>query len=180
MGGDPGHHPGESAPGPTPEKAGQRNGNGNSPLALTPKLGSSPPIGLQGGKSLSGEPVIANTDKNPHPKGPISGIAEPAPFDFGQYMADLQRRIRRAWLPPHQPDNRQVLVVFKIHRNGEMSNLRLSQSSGNAASDQAAMAAVERAVPFRPLPDACPEDEVDIQFTFDYRVFSGSGIYRHF
>ena len=47
-------------------------------------------------------------------------------------MADLQRRIKRAWFPPHRQEDRRVVVVFKIHRNGELSDLRLSKSSGFA------------------------------------------------
>jgi TonB family protein len=55
-----------------------------------------------------------------------------------------------------------------------MSNLRLDHSSGLAIADQAALKAVENAAPFRPLP-AGAQDDVDIQFTFDYNVFAGGG-----
>jgi TonB family protein len=177
-GGERGHRFGDSSPGPAPERAGKSRDGINSPLAVLPRLGSSLPSGIPGGKRESGDPGVPNADKNGNPKSRISPQTEP--FDFGEYMADLQRKIKRAWLPPRQPDSRQVIVTFKIHRNGEFSHLRLSQSSGNADSDKAAMAAVERAAPFRPFPPACPEDEVDIEFTFDYKVFSGSGVYRRF
>jgi len=94
--------------------------------------------------------------------------------DFGPYMADLQRRIKRAWFPPKGNESKRVMVVFKVHRNGTMSNLRLQRSSGLAIADQAALKAVQNAAPFRQLPDGAPAD-VDIQFTFDYNVFKGSG-----
>ncbi|PWT94100.1 MAG: hypothetical protein C5B53_13840 [Candidatus Melainabacteria bacterium] len=179
-GGQRGHQPGDSSSSPTPGRAGNPNPGGDSPLAVKPMLGSSLPPGLQGGKHQSGEPGIPNGDKNQNPRLDPAPLTDLAPFDFGPYMADLQRRIKRAWLPPKQPSSRQTVLVFKIHRNGEMSHLRLSQTSGDSISDQAAMAAVERAAPFRPLPAACRDDEVDIQFTFDYKVFAGTGVFRRF
>jgi TonB family protein len=90
------------------------------------------------------------------------------------YMADLQRRIKRAWFPPPNTQSRRVTVLFKIHSNGELSNLRVDKSSGLALYDNAALKAVENAAPFRPLPPHADEN-VDIQFTFDYHVFNGHG-----
>lgn len=53
-----------------------------------------------------------------------------------------------------------------------MTDLRLSQPSGMAIADQAALKAVNLASPFRALPKGAPSD-VDIQFTFQYNVFKG-------
>jgi len=89
-------------------------------------------------------------------------------------MADLQRRIKKHWFPPKGNESKRVVVVFKVHSGGELSQLRLDHSSGVAIADQAALKAVEDAAPFRPLPAGAP-DAVDIQFTFDYNVFTGKG-----
>jgi len=101
--------------------------------------------------------------------------------DFGPYMADLQRRIKRAWFPPKGYEGKRVVVSFKVHSNGEMSDLRLDHGSGVAIADQAALAAVQKAGCFRPLPKNAPA-AVDIQYTFDYNVFSGGGrgVFRQF
>lgn len=95
-----------------------------------------------------------------------------ADVDFGPYMAELQRRIKRAWFPPKSHESDRVQVVFKVHSNGTMSSLRLLEESDFAESNQAAMKAIQNAAPFRPLPDGAPQ-VVDIQFTFDYNVFKG-------
>jgi len=87
-------------------------------------------------------------------------------------MADLQRRIKRAWYPPRGEETRRVVVIFKIHSNGELSHLRLTAPSGSAEADRQAMTAVENAAPFQHLPKGASED-ADIQFTFDYKVFDG-------
>jgi len=72
-------------------------------------------------------------------------------------------------------------VVFKVHSGGELSALRIDHGSGVAIADNAALKAVEDAAPFRPLPAGAP-DSVDIQFTFDYNVFNGTGhgVFRQF
>jgi TonB family protein len=107
-----------------------------------------------------------------------SPIPVKADVSFGPYMADLQRRIKRAWFPPRGIESHRVVVVFKVHEHGELSNLRVTQSSGVATHDQAALAAVENASPFRPLPRGASEP-VDIQFTFDYNI-TGAGTHDTF
>jgi len=92
--------------------------------------------------------------------------------DFGPYMADLQRRIKRAWFPPRGHETRHGKVVFKVDHDGTMRNLRMIQSTKIAAADVAMMNAIQNASPFKELPPGAPKD-VDIEFTFDYNVFSG-------
>ncbi|HEY9788385.1 MAG TPA: energy transducer TonB [Candidatus Obscuribacterales bacterium] len=96
-----------------------------------------------------------------------------ADVDFGPYMADLQRKIKRQWYPPKSLEPKRVTVLFKVYADGRLSDLRLEHSSGSSVSDHAALRAVEKSAPFSPLPAGSPE-KVDIQFTFDYNVFSGS------
>jgi TonB family protein len=134
--------------------------------------GGSPGAGASPGGG-GGEGAEGNPDRNNNPTGRPSLAAQPD-VDFGPYMQDLQRRIKKAWFPPRGQESRRVTVVFKIHSGGELSHLRLERSSGNASADQAALRAVENAAPFRPLPQGAPPD-VDIQFTFDYNVFGGGG-----
>ena len=115
-------------------------------------------------------------------KKPVVKKKAEGDVDFGPYMADLQRRIKRAWFPPKGNESKRVMVVFKVHNNGTMSDLKLAKSSKVALADQAALKAVQNAAPFKPLPQGAPAD-VDIQFTFDYNVFKhgkGKGEYRQF
>ncbi len=107
---------------------------------------------------------------------PIAAAPEPAKgdIDYGPYMADLQRRIKRAWFPPRANECQQVVVTFKVHRDGTVSNIALTGASGDQMEDQSALKAIENAAPFKPLPQGSP-DMVDIQFTFDYNVWSAYG-----
>jgi len=104
----------------------------------------------------------------------------PANADFGPYMADMQRRIKRAWFPPKGNESKRVVVQFKISNDGHMSDLSIEHSSGLAIADQAALKAVENAAPFGPPPGPIKDP---IQFTFDYNVFFGAGghgVFREF
>ncbi len=147
---------------PAPVRAGRGGGGGGwsqGPISISPSVPKS------GG---GGDGAQGNTEG---PAGKPS-VAAQADVDFGPYMADLQRRIKRAWFPPRGQESRRVVVVFKVHSQGELSDLRIDKSGGTAIADQAALQAVQNAAPFRPLPPGAPS-VVDIQFTFDYNVFSG-------
>ncbi len=111
----------------------------------------------------TGESPASGTGRNDQPIGKA---------DFGAYMAELQRRIKRNWQPPKDPTSRQVVVEFQIFRSGELGSVRLSRSSGLAKNDQAAIDAIRAAAPYSPLPKFA-DQSVDIQFTFDYHVFGG-------
>src|ERR1700733_6187086 len=86
---------------------------------------------------------------------------------FTSYMLALQRRIKRAWFPPKRYESKRVIVLFKIHQGGELSDLHVKQSSGDGIADKAALEAIERAAPFIPLP-AGADTVVDIQYTFEH------------
>ena len=150
------------SPAPRAMPAGS-TGNNKIPMA-TPVLGpstSSTPGGL------GASPTIDNDDRAPAHRVALMP-------DFGSYMADLQRRIKREWYPAKDGTSRRVVVIFKILKNGELSNLRILNGSGDSHQDEAALKAVEHAAPFKHLP-AGADDDVDVQFTFDYKLFTGQG-----
>lgn len=100
--------------------------------------------------------------------GKAPSLAAQPDVDFGPYMADLQRQVKAKVTWPPLPGNQteRAVVVFKIHKDGQVSNLRLEKPSGNQALDTVAISAVEQAAPFRHLPEGA-SDDVDIQYTFD-------------
>lgn len=91
-------------------------------------------------------------------------------IDYSDYMAVLQRAIKRAWHPPNLEASKRTVVIFDVHKGGEMSDLRIEQSSGSPLADESALKAVLDASPFQPLPAGAPDTE-DIQFTFEYNRF---------
>jgi TonB family protein len=162
-GGPSGANQGESAPGPRGVKPGPKfDQAGGPPGAMaTPHLVSGP-----------------GTGSNNNPKdGPREGNSPEVggEANWPPYMADLQRRIKRCWFPPHS-ETKRVKVLFTVTTDGELRNLRLITSSGLQIVDRAALKAVEDAAPFRHLPEHAPSS-VDIEFTFDYNVFTGGSMH---
>jgi TonB family protein len=102
----------------------------------------------------------------------VDAIAAP---DYGAYMAELQRRIKRNWRPPTAQEDKRVVVQFNIGRDGRLLSLGLAKSSGYPEADAAALNAVRLSAPFRSLPPGHRENDLPIQFTFDYNVFRSGG-----
>ncbi len=114
---------------------------------------------------------------NPSPGNPTGGpgidaLKEP---DFGPYMRELQRRIKRNWEPPRGNRSKRVVLLFRISKDGRLLDVKVHKSSGAQAADRAAIEAVELTAPFRPLPPEYRGKDIDIQFTFDYNVFGVGG-----
>jgi TonB family protein len=84
--------------------------------------------------------------------------------NFGPYLRDLQRRIKRTWHPPKDSQFRGgACVQFTVLHNGAITNLKLYRTSGDEGFDQAALKSIENAAPFASL---SANDKIDIQFTF--------------
>jgi protein TonB len=126
------------------------------------------------GPGLVGTPILPRGD------GPTDGAGKAKiDVDFGPYMAMLQHRIKMHWIPPKYPTSNHVQVRFKVSRSGELSALKLVRSSGQAEADRFAMRAIEEAAPFPHLPEGADEN-VDIEFTFDYNVFGTGNSFHRF
>lgn len=92
--------------------------------------------------------------------------------DYNAYMMTAQRWIRSVWLPPRGKNSSRVTVRFHVVKDGRIKRPRVHQTSGDSETDGAALKALELVSPLRRLPDG-PDDEVDIEFTFDYNNLSG-------
>ncbi len=100
----------------------------------------------------------------------IDALPDP---DYGAYMAELQRRIKRHWQPPQAQESKKVVVIFRIDRSGRLLSLNVKGTSGFVEADHAALEAVKLSAPFRPLPVGHPDNDLAVEFTFDYNVFRG-------
>ncbi len=101
-----------------------------------------------------------------------SGTGTSDEVDLSDYVAAMEKKIRKSWFPPKGEETKKIILKFKINGQGAASSIRLKSSSGIMIADEAAMTAVKTASPFAPLPKGAP-DPVEILFTFDYSVFGG-------
>ncbi|MCR5261425.1 MAG: TonB family protein [Candidatus Gastranaerophilales bacterium] len=158
-------------------KAGGTGGNNNGlSFAPTGSSNGNARTGGTGSGNKTGSGVGNGNVGNPGPGNPngapgIDAIREP---DFGPYMRELQNRIKRNWEPPKGEESRRVVLLFSIARDGRLLSVSVLKSSGLDAADKAAISAVRLTAPFKTLPPEYKGNSVEIQFTFDYNVFSAS------
>ncbi len=80
------------------------------------------------------------------------------------YKTDLQKRVMRNYYPPKCQSPGLTEVAFSIEKNGGITCVRLKKSSGCPLYDRCALEAVERAAPYRALPEDRPNLNVAVNF----------------
>ncbi len=160
--------------GPSGSPSGSRGGSSVAPATLPGQFSSG---GFSGGRASpsGGRGGRGNYSQfgSPGGGGGRAGIDATAEPDFGPYLAELQRRIRRNWQPPEDKQDKTVILLFTIARDGRLLNVSVKRSSGYGNADSAARQAVERSAPFRPLPAEFRNKSINVEFTFDYNVYTG-------
>ena len=84
------------------------------------------------------------------------------------YWAKVQALIDGRWLVYRVKFQRpfQVILAFRVERDGEVTDLSVVRSSGNEYFDRTAERAVGAATPLPPFPANMPNPSYDIQYTF--------------
>lgn len=83
------------------------------------------------------------------------------------YLAEVKRRLDRNYNPPTKDSPAPVTVSFEISRDGRLMNLNVKSSSVSPVVQQAALAAVRAAAPFRALPADFKGDKAPLEYTFN-------------
>ncbi|MGH7597421.1 MAG: energy transducer TonB, partial [bacterium] len=87
-------------------------------------------------------------------------------FPFPYYLVQVQNKIEQQWHAPSRQEQHATTVYFRISRSGEVEDVKVEQSSGNALFDQAAMRAVYYASPLPPLPADSGLQSLGVHFDF--------------
>ncbi len=126
-------------------------------------------------KLPTSEPITIKVKEEVSTPGHVtSSRTDEVKVDFGPYMRELQRRIKMNWDPPKGNENKRIVLLIKIAKDGRLLSCNIFKSSGFPNADKAAINAVHDAALFRPLPSEFKGSSIDIQFTFDYNVFGAS------
>lgn len=92
---------------------------------------------------------------------------------YGWYVDAARNRISSNWLmatvSPTITSARRVYVQFDVQRDGTITNVKLTQSSGVAEVDRSALRAVEASNPLGPLPPGYSGSKVSVDFYFDFQ-----------
>ncbi len=102
-----------------------------------------------------------------------SGADARQDLDMGPYFEEIRRRVRRNWKPSAPYHNRHTVLVFSIQRNGQITGLRVRQSSGSEKIDRESLEAVQKSAPFAAFPANFPNEQLDVEFNFNIYVNQG-------
>lgn len=95
---------------------------------------------------------------------------ETAKFPFSYYVKQVREKIVNNWLwSKSYPGELKTVVYFRILRSGEITDLKIKESSNNKTYDNICLRAVELATPFPPLPEGFKEDYLGVYFEFKYK-----------
>lgn len=117
--------------------------------------------------------TTVDSEANTVPKSQMATNSTAAPYepDFTVYMKDLQKNIKKNWAPPRFSKSNSAVLLFKINKDGSLGDCKLFKSSGDSEFDKAALDAVHKTAPFKPLVAGFKGESVDVQFTFDYNLY---------
>jgi TonB family protein len=118
--------------------------------------------------------IMPDSKENSYTSNPNINNNKAKEPDFGPYMRALQTKIKRNWSPPKGEESKRVILFFKIAKDGRLLSLKVVRTSGSPEADRAALSAVELSEPFRALPPEYRDNDIDIQFSFEYDVVSGN------
>lgn len=93
-----------------------------------------------------------------------------ADFEFTYYLLLVRNRIAASWAAPAgiAGSTARAVVYFRIRRSGEVTAVRLEQSSSLEFFDRAALRAVTISNPLPPLPLGYAGSELGVHFGFEY------------
>ena len=94
-------------------------------------------------------------------------------FPYIYYLRILKNKIYENWSPPVVQDTtaklQDVVIQFKILKNGEIVDSQIEKSSGIGFFDQSALRAVILASPLPPLPEEFEEEFLGVHLGFSYK-----------
>lgn len=84
------------------------------------------------------------------------------------YLGTLRKTLERSKVNPRSRESGTVMIRFTVGPTGELISRQVEKSSGSKLLDDAAMAALERAAPFPPMPQDIARGPIEVQVPFRF------------
>lgn len=109
------------------------------------------------------------SDKDPGKEEGETISLDTRDFRYASYFAHIKRRIQNAWIWPAeaQRNRGELLLRFKLRKDGTLEEVRLIKSAGVRILDDLAMAAVTKAAPFNPFPEGLERKSITATFVYE-------------
>ena len=140
------------------------------PVPLTPAAPAmpapAPPVASAGtGVGKGGGVEVAGTASG---AGSGSGPGAGGGSALASYLTLVDWKIQQNWVPlgASGPAETVVVVRFRVLRSGQVRDLELETSSGNASLDTSALRAVRQSLPLPPFPNLLTDPSLDLRYRF--------------
>ena len=84
------------------------------------------------------------------------------------YLGQLRRLLEHNKVNPRSRQSGTVLLIFTVDPSGQLISRKVKKSSGSKLLDDAAMAALDRAAPFPPMPENVAQGPLEVQVPFKF------------
>jgi protein TonB len=86
------------------------------------------------------------------------------------YFGKLRSHLEKGKVNPHTSIAGTAVVHFVVDASGRVISREVSVSSGHKALDDAAVASIDKASPFPPMPKGLNRDQIDVSVPFKFSV----------
>jgi periplasmic protein TonB len=86
------------------------------------------------------------------------------------YLGALRSHLEHTKVNPRSEISGTAVVHFVVAANGKVISREIAVSSGHSVLDDAAMASIDRASPFPPMPKGLNQDRIDVSVPFKFSV----------
>ena len=150
-------------PANTPPKKPEKNTVPLSPFGQSTKKGAETPAVPP--PAASRQPSAPEGPQVPVGGSGITGL-EGGDFPYTLYLEGMQRKIGTNWFRPTVGAGTEVIIYYRIQRDGKITDARIHQPSSNPTFDRAALSAVRSSSPLNPLPFAYAGTYLGVHLTF--------------
>lgn len=93
-----------------------------------------------------------------------------------KYLRDMQEHIKKQWRPLEEDFLKGGVVFFVVNKDGTISDLHVTKSTGSETADERMLTAVAHSVPLPVLPEALT-DNLPVKFSFNLRVLGSTSVF---
>ena len=135
-----------------------------APPVVVPPVASAGPGAGVGPEKASGVEVAGTGTGAGSGAGPGAGGGSA----LASYLTLVDWKIQQNWVPVGTPGLPETVVVvrFRVLPSGQVRDLELEATSGNAGLDASALRAVRRSLPLPPFPNLLTEPSLDLRYRF--------------
>jgi len=100
--------------------------------------------------------------------GTASGAGSGGGSALSSYLALVDWKIQGNWVPVGSSGSAETVVIvrFRVLRSGQVRDIEMDSSSGNASVDTSALRAVRQSSPLPPFPNLLTEEYLDLRYRF--------------